>query len=636
LRTVLLLCFILVCADACANGYKSTNPDYRARLISLKGLQEICDSSLYFINTLSKSSGFEAAYEFIEYAINYEKIQVNKACLIKHLYLKTKLLLGEKKFDECDTLLRYAIELSKEHQPEQTIHFYRTLVRIKYNKREYDSTYYYFNQAIEFHRPYDPYHSWHLYYSMFESYLELKDLENANYMLEKAYEITKTRMIRMDHGLILYWKRKLATEREDVKQMAAYTKEFYELTKNKDPEKLIAHGYDLGGGKSTSEKIQLYENLLRETYKLDFPHSVPIIRGLLAELYADIGNYSKALKHLNEVDTTDFTNARKKDHFQQSFDYASLLGDYQTATKSANELLKLINQINAEAKLRTVLEMQALYESERKEKEIQILDQENYLKDLTIQKERRNKIFLIMGLVLLSLVVFIVYKMQLLKSKANARLREQNEWISKAVEEKTVLLGEIHHRVKNNLQIISSLFKLQSRYIDDPLALEAITDGRNRIQSMALLHQFLYEGNEYDKVDIQLYCTQLITNIFETYSGNKNKIEYSFDVEKFKLDVDMITPIGLIINELVSNSLKHAFIGRNDGHILIELKSNADNQLKLSVRDDGIGYDPDITNKGRSFGMKLIESLCEKLEAKKRIIIDSGVCTEISIPLEKY
>lgn len=152
-------------------------------------------------------------------------------------------------------------------------------------------------------------------------------------------------------------------------------------------------------------------------------------------------------------------------------------------------------------------------------------------------------------------------------------------------------MKEIHHRVKNNLQIISSLLDLQSLTIQDAQASEAVKESRNRVHSMALIHQNLYNEGNIKGIQIENYINHLAENLFQSYNIQPGKVKLKTDIEQIDLDVDTVIPIGLILNELLSNSLKYAFTNKEAGIILVKLKQ-LNGSLLLEVKDNGAGFPP--------------------------------------------
>lgn len=212
--------------------------------------------------------------------------------------------------------------------------------------------------------------------------------------------------------------------------------------------------------------------------------------------------------------------------------------------------------------------------------------------------------------------------------------RSQNaeETIKASLNEKELLLKEVHHRVKNNLQVISSIFSLQSQYIEDPQILSILADSQNRVSSMALIHEKLYQSHSLAKIDFAEYVQSLICNLFSSYNINSHLIHLKLQVSDVSLNLDTAIPCGLLINELVSNSLKHAFPEQQPGEIGINL-SVSQGQVCLTVQDSGIGLpkglDLQHTN---SLGLRLVRALTRQLKGKLEMYNHNGAVFEIAFP----
>ena len=193
--------------------------------------------------------------------------------------------------------------------------------------------------------------------------------------------------------------------------------------------------------------------------------------------------------------------------------------------------------------------------------------------------------------------------------------RKQKEaGIRAALQEKDVLLGEIHHRVKNNLQLVCSLLDLQSGRISDPAALDMLRDGQNRIRSMALIHQTLYESKDFAEVNFGHFLDTLVPMLIASYGINVDRIALSIDAEQVLLPIGSAIPCGLAVNELISNALKHAFRPSDGGEIKVGLKRAAGGAVILSVSDTGVGVPEHVnmTDTG-TFGLQLVSLLADQL-----------------------
>ncbi len=352
-----------------------------------------------------------------------------------------------------------------------------------------------------------------------------------------------------------------------------------------------------------------------------------IMRGEIAlakNQLQELGAILKKIKmHLDQVDHLDVErsyHALASNYFQQTGNF-----------KKANEAL-LTKEIIQDS-LYNIQRINLAQNLESKYKRVQ---QDQQIATMSIQEElsqtrMTQQRWLIFG----ALFIATIFAGLFLKfSQQNKKIKEQNIVISKALAEKEILLKEIHHRVKNNLQVISSLLGLQSRKIKDQAALDAINEGRTRVQSMSLIHQNLYKENNLTGVEIKNYLGKLCKNLFATYNISNEQIHLKTSIENIILDVDSIVPIGLILNELISNALKHAFPKGGSGIININISENTDGLL-IVVQDNGIGMksdDPLVDSD--SFGYHLIKVFQRKLNADLNISTSNG--TSISILIRNY
>jgi PAS domain S-box-containing protein len=190
--------------------------------------------------------------------------------------------------------------------------------------------------------------------------------------------------------------------------------------------------------------------------------------------------------------------------------------------------------------------------------------------------------------------------------------------------EKEVMLKEIHHRVKNNLQVISSLLSIQSTYLADPRDAGHFQESRDRIRTMALVHEKLYQSNDLASVDFGPYAERLATNLFRSYTGSGGRINLHIDVKDISLDADQAVPCGLIVNELVTNALKYAFPDGRNGTITVAVKHDKDHYL-LIVSDDGIGMRADFDlAETESLGLQLVNMLASQLDGTVEMDVSAG------------
>jgi two-component sensor histidine kinase len=204
--------------------------------------------------------------------------------------------------------------------------------------------------------------------------------------------------------------------------------------------------------------------------------------------------------------------------------------------------------------------------------------------------------------------------------------------VNQLMKDKEMLIKEIHHRVKNNLMIIASLLNMQSYYIKDEEAKAYFKESENRAQSMALIHERLYRTGDLQNVELGDYITSLAKDLFGTYVTNPDKVKMEIDVENVKLHIDSMIPLGLIINEVVTNTLKYAFPENKTGTLIIKFYKKG-NEFFLTVKDDGVGIPEDFDiEKSDSLGMQLITNLTQQLDGELEIIKSPGATFNIKFP----
>ncbi len=203
------------------------------------------------------------------------------------------------------------------------------------------------------------------------------------------------------------------------------------------------------------------------------------------------------------------------------------------------------------------------------------------------------------------------------------------EKIEKSLKEKTVLLQEIHHRVKNNLQIVASLLNLQSRHIKDKEALEIFQAARKRVFSMALVHERLYKSEDFASIDFRKYIEEMTVHLLSFHLDKMEKIKFEKDIEKTIIDISKAIPLGLILNELITNALKHAFPKNREGKIKIKFNKKG-SRYDLIISDDGIGFPKDLDfRKAESMGLTLITSLVNQLNGEIELDRSKGTSYKI-------
>ncbi|MBL7701421.1 MAG: hypothetical protein JNM14_04185 [Ferruginibacter sp.] len=346
-------------------------------------------------------------------------------------------------------------------------------------------------------------------------------------------------------------------------------------------------------------------------------------------------------KQLNEKEIALLNSQKELDKNSIALLYAqNALVTKEVALLSADKKLAAL-QLFQEAEKRSALErenalMDSIVSSEKaitlstsreKEKETSLnaaLGRENILKENELVKEKNLRWSLVAGaavLLLSSIAIFILYRKQ----------KRKNVIIEKQSADLEVLMKEIHHRVKNNLQVVSSLLDLQSHTITDSQASAAVKEGKNRVQSMALIHQNLYSEGNIKGIMVKDYISNLVQSLSDSYNITNDKVKVNINIDDLNLDVDTMIPLGLVLNELVSNSFKYAFKETSPGILNIVLEEK-DEKLHLKVSDNGSGFPVDMDVKStKSFGLKMIRAFAQKLKATLDIYNNNGAVVEMEI-----
>jgi two-component sensor histidine kinase len=355
----------------------------------------------------------------------------------------------------------------------------------------------------------------------------------------------------------------------------------------------------------------------------------------------------------------------------------SMQANYPSAIRHYQQYKRLEDSLLNETKSRQIASLDVLYETEKKEKDIQLKEQnikaltkERILQEHKIKQDRFIRNGVIGGAATLLLLLVVIYNRYRLKQQSNrlleaqqSKLQEQHEELQtqqntlqaqkrqiqeknqdleglltekeQLLEEKERLLKEIHHRVKNNLQIVMSLLNSQALSLQDKTALSAIQESQNRVQAMALIHQKLYQTEGVARIPMKAYIEEVVAYLQDTYAISR-QIGFKLNIEPIELDVSLAVPLGLIINEAITNAYKYAFPKECSGVVYISLLKQSDTLYELTIADDGVGlpkgYDP---SQSRSLGMTLIHGFSAQLGGELSIEGSGGVKISLLFTDEK-
>ncbi|WP_179008459.1 tetratricopeptide repeat-containing sensor histidine kinase [Winogradskyella forsetii] len=401
-----------------------------------------------------------------------------------------------------------------------------------------------------------------------------------------------------------------------------------ELVKTKVPEEVFipvrAHSYR----GDIYLKVKDYTNALKDFIKAWELCKANIgeercatYRTEIGQVYLHLNDYNEALKHLSagvKAYETKGQDGIIKPYEDLSATYAKL-GDFKNAMLYKNKATVNSTKI-LEDKVAN-LETEAVIKYETGKKDEALASQASLL----IQKSKTQNLIVavtaLLGLLLLSLFYFFNKN-----KKATKLIKVKNA-------ENELLLKEIHHRVKNNLEMVKSLIALQSAQMEDSASKDAMIASQNRVQSMGIIHQKLYQGTNLGSIEMKDYFLNLSEGILDTFNADE-KVKIECAMNNLDLDVDTAVPIGLIVNELLTNALKYAFPNDKKGLIYISLEKTNGNHLKLKVADNGIGKTTGLAPKGTGFGTQLVNLLTLQLNGKMTELNKDGTLLEFDFLID--
>jgi two-component sensor histidine kinase len=344
--------------------------------------------------------------------------------------------------------------------------------------------------------------------------------------------------------------------------------------------------------------------------------------GNISSVYASLKDYAKAKSYAHGMlEISDKLNAphRKVNAYAQLMRVSRDLKQYDSALYFYQWSTTIADSLSNVEKTAQIADMQTKYETVKKESRISELSELNEVKS--------QRLWLLAGLALLMASLVLMFIMQ------NRRLQQQKKQIAEQSDRLQWMMKELHHRVKNNLQIVSSLLNLQSYRLKDEESISAIRESQLRVQAMSLMHQRLYQVDDVSMVNFKLYLDDLVESLMKAYGYGPDDFDLKIDVAKEYLDVDTVMPMGLLVNEIITNSFKYAYGNVARPSLTIQLAAS-DKQLKLDIADNGPGM-TEGKDKKPGFGKKLIAALTQQLKANYTVNTTSGTAYQFTIPYTK-
>ena len=342
----------------------------------------------------------------------------------------------------------------------------------------------------------------------------------------------------------------------------------------------------------------------------------------LAELYTAEKKYKEAITAVKITEKIAGSLKLPELLMNTYFDEFSIYGqtgDYKNALIFDNRGTRIKDSLFTVAKTRDINELEIKYQTSERLKDIAALNTQNKLEAKIVRQQKLSITVLIVAAVLLSLLLLIAYNNFRIKNRANERIQ--------------LLMRELHHRVKNNLQILSGLFTMQIDSLKDENTKNTLRENETRLASMNLIHNKLYLDNTTTQIEMEEYLTKLLQHIRDSFDGTgKGVVSLQIDVEPLKLEADKAVAIGLIVNELATNAFKYAF-GSNDGEIYLALRREGRSKLRLTLSDNGKGMDELNTGTGASFGLKLVNLMARQLNSSLTVQNNAGTSYQIEFDI---
>lgn len=368
------------------------------------------------------------------------------------------------------------------------------------------------------------------------------------------------------------------------------------------------------------------EDLCRQALKLrlrtDDRVGQVITRNNLARVYllADKPEAAERELELSEKLAIDMgLQEQLRDNYEIHVELLKDRKDYEQALVFSEKLLTVKDSLLNREKAQSLAEMQTRYESLKKEDRIALLEKEGLLRVVEIERKQIWIRSLTLAVVLTLIIGVLIYY--------NFRIVRKNKLHIE------LLLKELHHRVKNNLQILSSLLSLQSQQLTDDTAIRAVKSSESRINAMALIHRKLYTVDQNRTVDIKEYITELIQYLVYSYGYHEKNFKLDLDINEISIDVDKAIPLGLILNELISNAFKHAFQNQPNPVLKVGLAYPDIHELNIHIRDNGAGLTLPSDNERKTFGMKIVSTLIKELKGTLDVKSENGTVYNLHIPI---
>jgi two-component sensor histidine kinase len=373
----------------------------------------------------------------------------------------------------------------------------------------------------------------------------------------------------------------------------------------------------------------------------------------VVKFFISVKDYNKATHYLKKIEVFSDTLESpllKKDINLYGFILDSVSGNYISAIKHYQQYKKIDDSIFSAAKSKQIAETDIKYQTAQRLSAIERLKNREEAQKAELQKVTLQKNITFGGIAAFMILAGLAYNGYRNKHKSNkllhgkqAEINRQNSNLQQLLSdkdelltEKDWLLQEVHHRVKNNLQIVMSLLSTQSAFLENKDALDAINQSRDRVYAISLIHQKLYGTKNASKIDLPSYVADLVQYLKDSFNVFERKIIISYSVQDIDIDIAQIVPLGLILNEAITNAIKYAF-DSNGGKLVVDLKMVNDSSAILIVADNGKGFPDEFNPKTLStLGMQMMVALSKQLDGTLIAQNDNGAAVIVNFQLESF
>ncbi|MDO3641326.1 sensor histidine kinase [Mucilaginibacter sp. L3T2-6] len=365
----------------------------------------------------------------------------------------------------------------------------------------------------------------------------------------------------------------------------------------------------------------------------------------IGNFYIATGQYAKAniyIKKLWLLPKKTITPERLSQAEFLQFKLDSALGNYIQAIRHFENFKNIRDSLFSSAKSKQLNELNVQYETFQRDESIRNLQNNDKSQKAALKQANMQRNITIAGIVMLLIIAGLAFNGYRNKKRSNLALQAkqteinlQNVVLQNLVTEKDWLLKEVHHRVKNNLQIVMSLLSTQSAYLENNAALAAIRDSQSRVQAISLIHQKLYSSSNVAAIDLPSYVSDMVGYLRDCLDTGARGIRFEQLIEEVKIDLAQAVPLGLILNEAITNAIKYAF-GEEGGEIIIALQMVGEDSAMLTITDNGKGLPPDFDlAESTSLGMEMMKALSKQLNGSFQIKNKMGVAITIEFEVEQ-